>query len=55
MPNQLRAIIHRDLDAFYAAVEVLETPDLPAPVVRHRYRQAAAAGPGPEMNVRRDP
>jgi DNA polymerase-4 len=28
MPNQLRAIIHLDLDAFFAAVEVLENPEL---------------------------
>ena len=28
MPDQPRAIVHLDLDAFYAAVEVLENPDL---------------------------
>jgi len=28
MPDQLRAIVHLDMDAFYAAVEVLERPEL---------------------------
>ncbi len=28
MPEQIRAIVHLDLDAFYAAVEVLENPEL---------------------------
>jgi nucleotidyltransferase/DNA polymerase involved in DNA repair len=28
MSNRPRAIIHLDLDAFFAAVEVLENPDL---------------------------
>jgi DNA polymerase-4 len=28
MPDRTRAIVHLDLDAFYAAVEVLERPDL---------------------------
>jgi DNA polymerase-4 len=28
MPDQIRAIVHLDLDAFFAAVEVIENPDL---------------------------
>ena len=28
MPDRPRAIIHLDMDAFFAAVEVLDNPDL---------------------------
>ena len=37
MSDQPRAIIHLDLDAFYAAVEILEDPDLCKEMVNHNY------------------
>jgi len=58
MPNPPRAIIHLDLDAFFAAVEVLENPDLAAkPLLvggrpEERGVVAAASYPAREFGVR---
>lgn len=38
MPDRPRAIIHLDLDAFFAAVEVLENPNLTGKPVLIRYK-----------------
>jgi DNA polymerase-4 len=58
MPDRPRAIIHLDLDAFFAAVEVLENPDLAGkPVLvggqpEERGVVAAASYPAREFGVR---
>ncbi len=58
MPDRPRAIIHLDLDAFFAAVEVLENPDLAGkPVLvggqpQERGVVAAASYPAREFGIR---
>ena len=44
MTDQSRAIVHLDLDAFYAAVEILENPDLENEplIIGGRYRGVVA-------------
>lgn len=55
MPDRPRAIVHLDLDAFYAAVEVLENPDLEGkPVLiggRERGVVSAASYPARAFGV----
>jgi hypothetical protein len=53
MPDQPRAIVHLDLDAFFAAVEVLESPELGVAgrELSPTHRTIALApGTGAEMN-----
>ena len=58
MPDRSRAIVHLDLDAFFAAVEVLENPDLTGkPVLvggrtEERGVVAAASYPARAFDVR---
>ncbi|MFV5264900.1 DNA polymerase IV [Acinetobacter courvalinii] len=50
MPNELRKIIHIDMDAFYASVELRERPDLkdlPVVVSSHHPRAVIAAASYP--------
>ena len=50
MPNELRKIIHTDMDAFYASVELRERPDLnglPVVISSHHPRAVIAAASYP--------
>lgn len=50
MPNELRKIIHIDMDAFYASVELIERPDLnglPVVISSHHPRAVIAAASYP--------
>ena len=57
MPSELRKIIHIDMDAFYASVELRERPDLnglPVVISSHHPRAviAAASYPAREFGLR---
>ena len=50
MPNKLRKIIHIDMDAFYASVELKDRPelqDLPVVISSHHPRAVIAAASYP--------
>ena len=50
MPSELRKIIHIDMDAFYASVELRERPDLknlPVVISSHHPRAVIAAASYP--------